>query len=124
MIICKYKYQKNLQKLKKYLLLVIFGVQLLYNHTLELQYISLIKNGNFLLDLCHFPRQHTAIQTQELLLKVLEDNNIAEKLLGITMDNAKSIIAADNEFKKKLKTIGNNEFIFQCYAAHIINISV
>ena len=82
------------------------------------------KLRHFLLDLCHFSGQHTAIQTQELLLKVLEDNNIAEKLLGITMDNAKSMIAAGNELKKKLETIGNNEFILQRYAAHIINISV
>ena len=57
-------------------------------------------------------------------MKILEDNNITKKLLGITMDNATSMIAIGRELKKKLETIGNNEFIYQRYAVHIINIAV
>ena len=79
------------------------------------------KLQHFLLDLVHFPGSHTAIRIQELILQVLNDANITEKLLGITMDNAQSMNAAAKELKKKLK---DQEFIHQRCAAHILNIAV
>ena len=76
---------------------------------------------HFLLDLHHFPGQHTATRIQQIIMQVLEKTKITKKLLGITMDNAASMIAAARELKEKL---GNTEFIHQRCSAHILNIAV
>ncbi len=76
---------------------------------------------HFLFNLLHFSRQHIAERIQQIIIQILEENKITEKLLGIIMNNAASIVAASQELKEKL---GNAEYIHQCYAAHILNIAV
>ena len=74
-----------------------------------------------MLDLLHFSEQYTAEWIQQIIIQVLEENKITEKLLGIMMDNATSMVAADRELKEKLE---NAKYIYQHYAAHIFNIAV
>ncbi|CAG8503079.1 11602_t:CDS:2 [Scutellospora calospora] len=82
------------------------------------------KLRQFLLDLCYFPEQHTAIRIQELLLDILDDTNISSKLLGLTTDNAKSMIAIGRDLKTEFASKGNKELIHQRCAAHILNIAL
>ncbi|CAJ0832334.1 10633_t:CDS:2 [Entrophospora sp. SA101] len=70
---------------------------------------------------CDIWRSHSVVRIQQLILQALDDAKITKKLLGITMDNAQSMIAAVRELKIKLE---NQEFVHQCCAAHILNIAV
>ncbi|CAJ0826170.1 8885_t:CDS:2, partial [Entrophospora sp. SA101] len=79
------------------------------------------KLQHFLLDLLYFPGSHSAVRIQQLILQALDDAKITKKLLGITMDNAQSMIAAARELKIKLE---NQEFVHQRCAARILNIAV
>ncbi|CAG8793413.1 16401_t:CDS:1, partial [Cetraspora pellucida] len=57
---------------------------------------------HFLLDLYYLSEQHTAINISQALIQVLDQTKITEKLLGITTDNAHSMIAAGRELKETL----------------------
>ncbi|CAG8561262.1 4092_t:CDS:1, partial [Scutellospora calospora] len=57
--------------------------------------------------------QHTAIRIQELLLDILDNTNISSKLLELTTDNAKSMIAMGHDLKTELASKGNKELIHQ-----------
>ncbi len=56
-----------------------------------------------MLDLLHFSEQYTAEWIQQIIIQVLEENKITEKLLEITMDNVTSMVATDRELKEKLE---------------------
>ncbi|CAG8809406.1 12805_t:CDS:2, partial [Racocetra persica] len=55
------------------------------------------------------------------LIQVLDQAKITKKLLGITTDNAYSMIAAGRELKE---TLDNYELVHQRCAAHILNIAI
>ncbi|CAG8853991.1 18318_t:CDS:2, partial [Gigaspora margarita] len=57
---------------------------------------------HFLLDLLPLNRQHTAVNIQQAIMQVLDHAKITNKLLGITTDNAQSMIAAGRELKQGL----------------------
>ncbi|CAG8731390.1 16294_t:CDS:2, partial [Cetraspora pellucida] len=55
---------------------------------------------HFLLDLLLLTGQHMAVNIKQAIMQVLDQTKITKKLLGITTDNAQSMIAAGQELKQ------------------------
>lgn len=82
---------------------------------------------NSILDFRYFPPPHDAISTYEILISIIEEFKLQNKLISITSDSGSEMAPAINNVKQKLietyKANIPNEFHIRC-VCHIINRSV
>ena len=78
---------------------------------------------HFLLDIIPFQIRHTGENIATEIQKVLLAFNLEHKVLGLTTDNASSMIACGKIMKQELSLISNNDFNHYRCAAHILNLA-
>src|SRR6266508_3152606 len=62
---------------------------------------------HYLLDLIHFKHHHTGIRTKEKLLQLIDEMNLNEKILSLTMDNDATIVLCDKYMTNKFGIVLN-----------------
>ncbi|CAG8771390.1 17507_t:CDS:2 [Racocetra fulgida] len=87
--------------------------------------LSESKLHRILLDFIPFDEAHTAANQADMIIKLLKEMGIGQKLLGITTDNASNMISMRRILKEKLHVEFNNESVqhFRC-GAHVLNLGV
>lgn len=79
---------------------------------------------HFLLDIIPFQDKHTGENMAKEILQILHEFNLENKILGLTTDNASSMIKCGKIIKQELiQTSGNNNFNHYRCAAHILNLA-
>ena len=80
--------------------------------------------NNFLLDIIPFYGSHTSLSMSTVLLNLINKFDLSSKILGLTTDNASSMIATGKSMTTKLKLMNNYDFTHYRCGAHILNIAV
>jgi len=76
---------------------------------------------HFVLDILYIPSPHDSATIKDAVLKITDDLNITNRLIGITTDNENKMIAAGRKIKENLES--TNFRHYRC-AAHILNLVV
>ena len=76
---------------------------------------------HFVLDVLYLPSPHNAITIKNAIIEIVNNLNIANRLIGITSDNEAKMIAATKKIGIELDLQG---FQHYHYAAHILNLVV
>ena len=85
------------------------------------------KLKSFLLDIIPIPIsvRHTGLNMAEALINIINEYNLGDRTLGLTTDNAASMIVCGRIIKDELKNNFNNiRFSHYRCAAHILNLAV